>query len=278
MKNFSKIWDDIRSGTNIDIYFTVLGSFFVVVLGILQVVDETIVSSAILACLALVSMSLLANRRESEKLKEDLKLHKFKIDSAEILEALSSSSNSVIQALDGVKVTTFADRQAYTRYRTEQLRKATKVDDVTWRFQGLSTQTYSRGDIDAKREELDIISQIVNKPKVVWRGVAVFSSLEHFEREKSLITDPSNIGYNFGVYDFDSRGPLPLVGYMIIDDRELLIAYPHKSIRLAISHPKIVALFSAYFEDVWQNSQKLKQGNKIDLHKIQQIEDALRLV
>lgn len=62
---------------------------------------------------------------------------------------------------------------------------------------------------------------------------------------------------------------------MIIDDKELLIAYPHKSIRLAIQQPEIVRLYSEYFEDIWQSSYKLKQGNKVDAQKFQSLESEL---
>lgn len=171
-----------------------------------------------------------------------------------------------------VKVTSFSTRTDYTMYRTNRLRSAQKIDDVTWRFQGYSGQTFSHGEVSARKNEFNLISQIVKRPDVVWRGIAVFTSLERFLEEKALITDLENVGYNFGIYEVASKNSPPRMGFMIIDDKELLIAYPHKSIRLAIQHPQIVKLYSEYFEEIWQSSYKLKQGNRVDFQKLQSLE------
>lgn len=176
---------------------------------------------------------------------------------------------------NSVKVVSFSNRKEYTDYRARRLKTAKKIDDVTWRFQGYSGQTYSKGENSVKSEEEQIISQIIKRSDVIWRGVAAFNRLEHLEREKPLITDSENVGYNFGIYEVDPRKSPPLTGFMIIDNKELLIAYPHKNIRLAIHNPQIVKLYSEYFEDIWQMSHKLKQGNKIDLQKLQSLESKL---
>lgn len=182
----------------------------------------------------------------------------------------TNSNNS-----DSLKVVAFSNRKDYTDYRTRRLRTAKKIDDVTWRFQGYNGQTYSSGDTSAKKEEVDIISQIIKRSDVVWRGVAAFRSLEQFEKEKPLISELENVGYNFGIYELSPKNAPPLTGFMIIDDKELFIAYPHKSIRLAIQHPQIIKLYSEYFEEIWQASYKLKQGNKVDFKKLQQLESKL---
>lgn len=178
---------------------------------------------------------------------------------------------------DGVvQLKSFSSHTEYATYRTNRLRTAQKVDDVTWRFQGYSGQTYSQGEISVKSNELKLISQIVKRPDVVWRGVAVFTSLERFLYEKSLITDLENVGYNFGIYEVNSKNAPPRMGFMIIDNKELLISYPHKGMRLVIQHPDIVKLYSEYFDDIWQTSYKLKQGNKVDFQKLQSLEESLQ--
>ena len=180
--------------------------------------------------------------------------------------------------LDGASnVISFSSRTDYVTYRANRLRVAQKINDVTWRFQGYSGQTFSHGEVTARRNEFKLISQILKRPDVIWRGVGVFNSLERFMEEKSLITDLENVGYNFGIYEADSRSSPPRVGFMIIDDKELLIAYPHKDIRLAIQHPEIVKLYSEYFEDIWQLSYKLKQGNKVDFQKLEDLERQLTM-
>jgi hypothetical protein len=68
MKNFRTIWQDIKAGRNLDIYITVILAFFVAILGIFGVANLAIISAAVLATLALVSVSLLQNRRENDSL------------------------------------------------------------------------------------------------------------------------------------------------------------------------------------------------------------------
>jgi hypothetical protein len=69
MKLLSRVWKDISSGQNLDVYITVLIAIAVAVLGALDIADVTIIFSAVLATLALVSTSLLVNRHESEEIR-----------------------------------------------------------------------------------------------------------------------------------------------------------------------------------------------------------------
>ena len=77
MKNFQTIWQDIRARRNLDVYFTVILAFFIAILGIFSIVDLATISAAVLATLALVSLSLLQNRRENDSLQNAiLQLHR----------------------------------------------------------------------------------------------------------------------------------------------------------------------------------------------------------
>lgn len=252
MKLLQNIERDIRNGENLDIYLTLIVSLIVVLLDVFGIIDQSVISSTILACLALISGSLLSNRR-----------------------SLSNTEEAIIQALQGGKVERFGGRQAYIQYRTERLRKAKRVDDVTWRFHNYSEQTYSRDELDLSRKELEMISELARKRDGIWREVASFRSLEQFNQEKSLVLDPKNIGYNLGYYKLDANAP-PRIGFMLIDATELLISHAPKNIRLSIRHPEIVALFSEYFEDIWRYATKLKQGEKVNHMKLEQIETDLQ--
>ena len=72
MKFLHRVWQDIKSGHNLDIYITVAIAMVVAILGVLGVADDKIVFSAVLATLALVSSSLLVNRRENEEIRSAL--------------------------------------------------------------------------------------------------------------------------------------------------------------------------------------------------------------
>jgi hypothetical protein len=60
------VWEDIKARRNIDVYVTVGLAIVIAVLDVFNVVDQEIVSAAILATLALVSNSLLQDRRRSQ--------------------------------------------------------------------------------------------------------------------------------------------------------------------------------------------------------------------
>lgn len=59
---FRKIWHDIYTGQNLDVYITVVIAIVVAVLGVTDPSKQSIVSSAILATLGLISIGLLTNR------------------------------------------------------------------------------------------------------------------------------------------------------------------------------------------------------------------------
>lgn len=78
MNLIARIWKDILSGQNLDVYITIVLSVTVALLGITGVTDINVIVAAVLATLALVSGSLLVNRQENEKLQAAL----FKIENS----------------------------------------------------------------------------------------------------------------------------------------------------------------------------------------------------
>jgi hypothetical protein len=68
MKRIETIWQNIRQ--NLDIYITVAISVVTAILGLLGIVDQAIISAAVLATLALVSTSMLQNRHQASSLRD----------------------------------------------------------------------------------------------------------------------------------------------------------------------------------------------------------------
>ena len=64
------ILKDFQKRQNLDIYITIIIAIVVSVLGIFQVTDLSVIISAVLATLALVSISLLVNRRENDEIQK----------------------------------------------------------------------------------------------------------------------------------------------------------------------------------------------------------------
>ena len=67
MKILRKIWDDIRTGQNLDIYVTVILSVVIAIFGVTGKATQEIIFSAILATLALISSGLLVSRHQNEE-------------------------------------------------------------------------------------------------------------------------------------------------------------------------------------------------------------------
>ncbi|MBN1141214.1 MAG: hypothetical protein JXB25_05400 [Deltaproteobacteria bacterium] len=72
MTLFRRKVNDLQEKHNLDIYITLVLAFTVTALAIFQVTDQSVLSAAILATLALVSLSLLKNRRETEEVAKTL--------------------------------------------------------------------------------------------------------------------------------------------------------------------------------------------------------------
>jgi hypothetical protein len=70
VKFFQNIWQDVRSGQNIDSYITIFIAVVIAILGITGIADEKIILSAVLATLAMVSTGLLVNRQENKRLSD----------------------------------------------------------------------------------------------------------------------------------------------------------------------------------------------------------------
>lgn len=66
------IWQDITNGQNLDIYVTVIISVVIAILGVIGIVNDAVIFSAVLATLALLSTSLLVTRRDNDEIRNIL--------------------------------------------------------------------------------------------------------------------------------------------------------------------------------------------------------------
>jgi len=112
MKIVNAIIQDIRKKQNLDIYLTILISLAIAILGAAQVTDQSIISSAVLAVLALVSINLLVNRRENDLVQKSL----LNID-------LLQEKLDVTTSAFGVKVSFISMEQGQEKYISEKITK-----------------------------------------------------------------------------------------------------------------------------------------------------------
>ena len=67
MKILQKVWDDIRSGENIDLYITVVTAIGIAILNIFGIAPQELIASVTLAVLALIAISSLGTRHHLEQ-------------------------------------------------------------------------------------------------------------------------------------------------------------------------------------------------------------------
>jgi hypothetical protein len=72
MKIIKDVWNDIRSGKNLDVFATFIISIIISVFGIIGIASQNIIASAILATLALVSFNILLSRRDNAEIRESI--------------------------------------------------------------------------------------------------------------------------------------------------------------------------------------------------------------
>jgi len=100
----------------------------------------------------------------------------------------------------------------------------------------------------------------------------VFRSRDHFKREKERALEPDNVGYSLAYYEPPAVGTPPVRGFAVVDKQEVLFTYTAKSIWFSIKHPVVASYFSAYFEDIWKDARKIKQGTSIDSQELDRAE------
>jgi len=128
MNILNNFWQDIRDRENLDVYITVIIAIVVAIGGIFGLHD-TIIFSAILATLAMVSLGLLQNRRENREIRLALKqvntsdqlsdkFLKDEFNAYELRERLAQARQIIIWSA------TFADTMATLSYAIEEALKA----------------------------------------------------------------------------------------------------------------------------------------------------------
>ena len=225
-----------------------------------------------LLCVGFVASYLVLERRG----KIDAMANDIRESYALLLNEIESSSAQIMTALDGIQVTSFENDTEMFRYASKRIRQADSIDHVLWSslFFG---QPRSTEVIQAyERDYQDSVDTVLKKGSTVWREVTIFRSPKHFERDKMRVLDPANISYNLAYYDLAHIDNPPRIGFSIIDRDEVILLYAPESSVLSIRHPDIVQVFQDYFDDLWSNAEKLKQGDQVNDSRLKNIEEKVK--
>src|SRR5947209_1401016 len=72
LKRIKRIGYDIRTRQNIDVYISIVISIIIALLGILGIVNQTVIFSALLAVTAIITYGMLVNRQQNEEVMDVL--------------------------------------------------------------------------------------------------------------------------------------------------------------------------------------------------------------
>ena len=173
----------------------------------------------------------------------------------ELIEALSESTTTIIESVQGVELRAFNSENDLLSYANNRLLEAqTQIDDLSWSpvtslGHGLS-ETQSIG-----TEHLKHIIRVARK--IPYREVYMFNHPRRVEKLRTCVIQEDLPGYSCAYYK-DSQ--VPLLQFMVIDREEVIVLSAQFAAKLAIRHPHIVRLFAEYYDQVWNGAIPIKIG------------------
>lgn len=200
---------------------------------------------------------------------------KSKLDKIETL--VSDGFDTTMFSLQGGPIKLFAHSGELYEYLAQQILNAQKsVDDLTW---GDITST-----VKTKQQDLAFTKYFNATRKALSNRNIQYREVMSFPREGKLrderiaraeqMLNSNYFNYELGYYDFEHKGSPPLVQFLIIDNKEAIVAfYRGKSIPIegtlhfSTFHPVIVRFFRDYYDAIWSGSIILKRAGGVPNQK-----------
>jgi hypothetical protein len=230
-----------------------------------------------LLMVGLIAMYLISERRQKLDRIERL----LEAGTSNIEQLIEATTRDVIRSLSGVRVRRFEQNEELYDYVTQRLKQARKsVDDLTWGITEEERTPAAKAALD--RYVATMIATIQGKKRLIYREVMSFAPVGHVERARGMLN--LNL-WNYSLRYYDGEISTPVLAFIIIDGEEVIISSyraPYlpsaHEIRLATTHPDIVALFRDYYDTIWVGAQVLKDAATSFPEKLAAIEKRLKSV
>jgi hypothetical protein len=241
----SKIWDFI--GTNVISLATILLGVIVIALDQLGLIPNSIVSSAILALLALLATSEIVERKS-------------KLSQME--ESLESISKQLVDAVHGVKVRTFLNYDEAIDYLAKRTREARySIDQASIDRKRMTRLTPATERFSQARTE------VILSDRTKYRYLAVLYARRRLDQSREWVSNQTLHNLFTGFYPEPSL-EIPLLSFTVIDKEEVFTRYPFElgqdSGYIAIRNSQVANLFLGYFERLWDDAQKIENEEDYD--------------
>jgi len=178
----------------------------------------------------------------------------------------------------GVEAIQFADVAEVYRYAAGRIRSATvSVDDITW---GSRKNFKTENEKQAYSDYLAAMKEACAKGTLAYREISNLVDQHYFGRAKAMV-DGGYSTYHLGYHD-TLHNDVPMMSYMIIDRTEVVVGFlraptfsPAEKVFLSIKDPQIVEFFKGHYDELWDKSKKMKEGDTIDRKSLAEIEQRL---
>jgi xanthosine utilization system XapX-like protein len=230
---------------------TLIAGILTAILYPLNLIPQTIALSVIVGLLTLLATSEILQRRR-----------RF----AKVESLIESGFEKLTTSLSGVEVQRFESEKQTYDYLINRLQTVQgHIKDVSL---GIGSERVP----EWRKKYYENRSKILKRGKVHYRYVTVLKTRSRLDMVRHDMEDLASKQYYVGYFD-SPENPIPGLGFIIIDDKEVLVgAYrrlhnpSENNPDLLIKHPDIVRLFSDYFELLWTQSTKLNdKGIRYDL-------------
>ena len=156
------------------------------------------------------------------------------------------------------------------KYVNKQLLLAKRqVDDLSW--SDPSIETFER---KSSQQTDDDYAHVTTKvlEKVPYREIFIFSRKHRKDKLKEHIRK-KNPNYSCAYFKNgqDNNHQIPLLNFMIIDDEVIVLGDEYNKSKFSVKNPIIVGLFKGYYEKIWNNAIKIKEGSNLHQEVIDEI-------
>lgn len=235
---------------------TVVASVLVALLDLFGLVESIPWLTNRIPTMTLLILAILAGYLISERSGEREELRGLKT-------LISENTKVTIASLSGVEASTKLSAEEAYEYIVKTYETAQRSIDA-----GILAPSLSRGLPRQAIEEAR--AKILKSNKVNFRYIT-FLDKAQWARMKPYITDSAIQKLYFRYFE-PIRQP-PLMSFLIIDNQEVYMRYPHEpgepEIYLSVKHPEVVQLFAAYFRSMWREATFVSGDDKRKLEEIE---------
>jgi hypothetical protein len=182
-----------------------------------------------------------------------------------IERSVISSTERILSSLSGVEARLFPTTEESFEHLAKSIVEAEhKIDHAALAPPVSRRQPYAR-----KWEQA--IARVLKANKVMYRYVTTLSTdTTRWGRVNRHLSNLDIQKYYVRYYDASAR-TIPVLSFVLIDDREVIMRYPYEpgqsETSLSIRHPDVAELFAAYYRSIWGQAKPLNRDNIQEIMK-----------